>query len=146
MPDKKSMRHLLPLENEAGIRLAKGEEDMFGIMYDLSRDFIARLPGTKNILNGLTDEEKESYTQLFVHCLVDESQEILGHTRWKNWKQHINWKASDARFEIKYELADILHFIMEIAITWRITPIELASAYIAKNQENHRRQDDGYTG
>ena len=84
------------------------------------------------------------YNQEFVTmmCLSlhSETTELLESTPWKTWKK--NQVFDDKNY--KYELADLLHFIINLALAKGITSDELYEEFIKKNKENHERQDKGY--
>ena len=43
-----------------------------------------------------------------------------------------------------FEIIDILHFFMNMAISIGMTPQEMYNMYMSKNQENRRRQQNNY--
>lgn len=88
----------------------------------------------------LTMREKEKWTKEFVLCCYDELSEIINWVNWKHWKK----KKSVNKLEVKYEIIDLLHFLLSLMLVWDMTPNEVFSMYIAKNRENHNRQKRGY--
>jgi len=46
--------------------------------------------------------------------------------------------------ECKFEVIDMLHFFMNYAISIGMTPGEMYNMYMAKNEENRARQQNGY--
>lgn len=96
------------------------------------------------------------------HALEDEMGETLdalggirdgiGSAVWKNWKSN-NAKAYNItikdlsdhdRQELLMEIVDMLHFFINFPIACGFTGSEVANAYMAKNAENHVRQDNNY--
>ena len=96
------------------------------------------------------------------HALVDEIHEATdalggikdgsGNAIWKYWKKDYS-KYSEIKFsdlsesdqlEAKFEIIDILHFFMNMAISIGMTPEEMYNMYMAKNKENRDRQERGY--
>ncbi len=96
------------------------------------------------------------------HAMSDELNEMfdalgginegIGSAAWKYWKSD-NKKAesmkisdlSDSdRLELYYEWIDGLHFYMNFAISIGMTSKDITNLYMAKNAENHDRQDRGY--
>lgn len=90
-------------------------------------------------------------------AIQSEFEEIRDRLPWKAWKTNHRLRANgnvlhgpaemdeDMRFEIKFELVDILHFLANMMITagfesWD----EVERWYYAKNKENFRRQAEGY--
>jgi len=96
------------------------------------------------------------------HAMSDELNEMfdalgginegIGSAAWKYWKNN-NSKATemkisdlsdDDRLELFYEWIDGLHFYMNFAISIGMTPSDIVNLYMAKNSENHDRQNRGY--
>ncbi len=48
------------------------------------------------------------------------------------------------RLELYYEWIDGLHFFMNFAISMGMTSEDIVNLYMAKQKENHDRQDRGY--
>ena len=92
----------------------------------------------------LQDIIEVKYDQQYINnmalALMCEIHEILDETEWKPWKkqQHFN------RDNYKKELVDALHFFVNLCLAKDINVNELFLAYIAKNDENIKRQKDGY--
>jgi len=97
------------------------------------------------------------------HAMEDEMGETLdalggihdgiGSAAWKWWKQANKVEAENMiisdlsqrdRVELKMEIVDQFHFLMNQMIKVGMTGSELYSMYKAKNQENFNRQNDGY--
>jgi len=88
----------------------------------------------------LTLQEKEKWTKEFILCCMDELSEVLNQVSWKHWKKPI---AVDS-VEVKYELVDLLHFLISLMLVWEMDADEVYTMYLAKNKENHERQNRGY--
>ncbi|HEX6800553.1 MAG TPA: dUTPase [Ktedonobacterales bacterium] len=84
---------------------------------------------------GLPPLEKcTTWTRAIIHecCELDDE---LG---WKPWKNAPDREANrEARL---METADILHFLVELALGQGFSAEELYAAYVRKNAENRRRQ------
>lgn len=96
------------------------------------------------------------------HALIDELHEATdalggvkdgdGSAIWKRWKKafskYENMKFSDLsesdQIECKFEIIDILHFFMNMAVSIGMTPKEMYNMYMSKNVENRNRQQNGY--
>ena len=96
------------------------------------------------------------------HALIDEIHEATdalggikdgsGNAIWKRWKKafdsYSNLKFSelsaDDQLECKFEIVDILHFFMNMAVSVGMTSSEMYNMYMAKNEENRARQQKGY--
>ena len=76
----------------------------------------------------------------------------IGSAGWKYWKgknkETETMKISDLsegdRLELYYEWIDGLHFYMNFAISMGMTSKDIVNLYMAKQQENHDRQERGY--
>ena len=101
---------------------------------------------------AVTEEAFLESFRMNTEAMDAEWQEIFDRLPWKEWKadhrrriadrEHLS---DDARLEIKYELVDALHFLLNLMIragfdSWH----EVESFYWAKNRENHDRQERGY--
>jgi hypothetical protein len=96
------------------------------------------------------------------HSLIDEIHEATdalggikegkGNAIWKPWKKaysdYKDLKFSDLspsdQIECKFEIVDILHFFMNMAVSIGMTPQEMYNMYMSKNLENRERQKNGY--
>jgi hypothetical protein len=81
-------------------------------------------------------ERCTTWTRAIIHecCEVDDE---LG---WKPWK---NSQDADARRAARLlETADILHFLVQLALDQGFTAEEMYEAYMRKNAENRARQLD----
>lgn len=87
-----------------------------------------------------------------VEADLNENAEILDRLPWKEWKSDHRARVADGvalsdadRLEIKYELVDKLHFLLNMMIRAGFTSWhEVESFYAAKNKENFDRQERGY--
>ena len=74
----------------------------------------------------------------WTRSIVHECCELDNELNWKPWK---NPKSLDTnREERLMETADILHFLVQLALDQGFTAEELYRAYVAKNEENRERQ------
>lgn len=74
----------------------------------------------------------------WTRAIVHECCELDNELNWKPWKNPRDLAANrDARL---VEMADILHFFVQLALDQGFSAEEVYAAYIAKNQENRRRQ------
>ena len=67
---------------------------------------------------------------------------------FKPWKDYSNMKPSEiyAGYEKgKKEFIDFFHFMLNVALLLELTSKDLFEAYIEKNLENYKRQEEGYT-
>ena len=97
-------------------------------------------------LAALIRENERSSPTTADQCiaLMHEVMELHDETTWKWWKRS-NLKSSEERkANARKELADIVHFVVQIAINLQMEPADLFEAYRKKNMENRQRQIDGY--
>ena len=73
-------------------------------------------------------------------ALIHEVVELQRLTNWKWWKQPANFDVMDAREEI----ADMLHFILQMSLELGMTPEDILKEYERKNAVNQERQESGY--
>ena len=90
----------------------------------------------------ITDEEKISSIKDMVLALTDELHEALAEVGWKPWatSRHINSP------ELKGELIDAYHFLMNLMLIAGMSDAEVDDAYQEKNKRNLSRQQEGYDG
>ena len=111
------------------------EPDRLEHMYDLQKILQNRMIATK-----YKDVPKQTVTNTMFLALVAETMELLEETAWKPWKEQVLFTKPPC---LK-ELADVMHFFLAVMIQLNITPEELFNEYIKKNEENHKRQNEGY--
>jgi dimeric dUTPase (all-alpha-NTP-PPase superfamily) len=71
-------------------------------------------------------------------AIVHECCELDNELNWKPWKNSRDLATN--REERLFEMADIFHFFVQLALDQGFSAREIYSAYIAKNDENRRRQ------
>lgn len=93
----------------------------------------------KRPLSAFTDDERAEAIRDNVLAATDELHEAMNETGWKPWatKRFINREAFTS------ELADAMHFILNLALHADITPGEFYQAFITKNNKNWVRYRDG---
>ena len=64
---------------------------------------------------------------------------------WKDYTGLTEEAEMEAIKKAQMECVDAWHFFMNIMLALGFTPESFHAMYMAKNKENHRRQDDGYT-
>lgn len=133
--------------------------DTFGLIYNKQKTLQERLGFD---FTGWTLKEIADFWMVNKHALSDELNEMfdslggvndgIGSAGWKYWKKDnakaFTMKVEDLsaadRLELYYEWIDGLHFYMNFAISIGMTPKDVFNLYMAKNSENHSRQDNGY--
>lgn len=77
-----------------------------------------------------------SYIRQTVLCATDELHELLHEVHWKPWKEGHGIRDVEAYRE---ELADVLHFILDLYLAAGLTGDDLVNDYVSKHKENMRR-------
>lgn len=97
----------------------------------------------------LNDEERAEFMRNHRGYLEDEIAEALYEMPfYKKWKDYSGMSEIDRALawdKVKLELVDALHFFVNLLLAAGFTAEEVLDMYLAKNNENHRRQDAGYT-
>ena len=96
------------------------------------------------------------------HALDDEICEMfdalggvndgIGNAAWKYWKKNHSFAekmtikdlSDEDLLELKFEIVDAFHFLINFAVSIGMTGSEFYNMFIAKNQENTDRQNRGY--
>lgn len=80
----------------------------------------------------------------WTRAIVHECCELDDELGWKPWKNPPDRASNTARR--LDEMADILHFFVQLALDQGFTAEDVYAAYVRKNAENRRRQeeDPGY--
>lgn len=92
-----------------------------------------------NYLDNMSVDEKQQYTKDNVLGLLDETHEVLREINWKAWKKKnkpIN------KEKLKEELADTLHFYINLCLVWEFTSDDIYDAYLEKDNENYKRIEE----
>ena len=99
--------------------------------------------------NNLTDDERADFMRNHRGYLADEIAEALyempGYKLWKDYSSMDAAAKEAAWAKVRMELIDSLHFFVNLLLCAGMTAEDVHDMYMAKNKENHRRQDDGYT-
>ena len=89
----------------------------------------------------------QQYVNQMVLALVEEAVEIAKASGHKNpdfvpfgWKKTQKPDAEEA----KKEIVDAMHFVLNLAIAFKMTPVELWTKFVEKNDENEKRRTGGY--
>lgn len=86
--------------------------------------------------------EATRLTKELVLAVLAELGEVLEWTNWKPWKSPVPDKPNVE--ELRVELIDLQHFLINLYMLWGVTPDLLLEAFEAKHRENVRRQVEGY--
>lgn len=119
---------------------------MLSTIMEMQRDLQKRL-GTD--FTKLSDEECAAFMRNHRGYLEDELAEALYEMpNYKLWKDYGNMSDEARAYawqKVRMELIDALHFFVNLLLCAGFTAEEVYDMYVAKNKENHRRQDEGYT-
>ena len=115
-------------------------------MMDMQRTFQERLGAD---FSSMTVRDRVAFIKEHSIHLSQEINEMLYELPYfKPWKDYTDVTEADEGFAIlkaRMECIDAWHFFMNIMLALGFTPESFYDMYIAKNKENHRRQDVGYT-
>ena len=98
---------------------------------------------------NLNEEERAKFMRDHRGYMEDEIAEALYEMpNYKMWKDYSNMDEEARNIawaKVRMELIDALHFFVNLLLCAGMTAEEVHYMYMAKNKENHRRQDAGYT-
>lgn len=122
--------------------------DMLTDIFAHQREFMDFLgvPSLRENLEGQKEVNEffkmlTRYSQDCATAISCETTELLDSIPWKHWKKsHKNIDLNNVRIEI----VDLLHFVLELAIIWGLDSKSLHKLYRQKMQENYNRQQKGY--
>lgn len=164
--------HLIEGADIAEARYAgamKHKQDPLQIMLDMQKSLQVRLAEDKPGTNAHPDElecagDVVQWLRNNKDYIDDEFRELLtslggmsngekaASAVWKPWKaDHVmrqdtricDMSLSD-QLEIKFEMIDILHFMLNMFMSLGMDSEEIFKLYFLKNKENFDRQDRGY--
>lgn len=97
----------------------------------------------------MTLEDRAAFMRDHRGYLADEVAEALYempcYKLWKDYSKMSEEEVAIAWQKVRMELIDSLHFFVNLLLCAGMTASEVYEMYMAKNKENHRRQDAGYT-
>jgi len=88
------------------------------------------------VRRGLDYSDRALWVQREMMALMVEASEVLSEANFKWWK---NPKPLDNQ-RLLDEFADMLHFFVAACLKMGFTSDDIHQAYVAKNEENFRRQ------
>lgn len=164
--------HLVENSQEAEERynsILESNKDPMQVMIDMQTSLQKRLAKDKPIMNPDPDSLDTAgkivdWLRINKCSIDDEFRELLtslgGMSNgekdasgvWKAWKSNnlekretlIKELSLEDQLEIKFELIDIMHFVLNMFIALGIDSEELFKLYYLKNAENFKRQDLNY--
>lgn len=115
-------------------------------MMSKQREFQMRLDPD---FNAMTPKQRVAFIKEHSIHLNQEVNEMLYELPffkpWKNYDGMSDQEIMAAFEKARMECVDAWHFFMNIMLALGFTAEEFHEMYMAKNKENHRRQDAGYT-
>jgi len=81
-------------------------------------------------------EAVSKYIREVILCTTDELHEVLAEVHWKPWKDSRGIKDMT---KYRGEMADVLHFILDLYLAGGITGREIIADYMGKHHENLAR-------
>lgn len=105
----------------------------FDFMLDMQRAVEAAWGRTVDPTDGAA---VSAYIRDVILCATDELHEVLGEVNWKPWKDTRGIKDVAAYRE---EMADVLHFILDLYLAAGLTGQDIIVDYMAKHYKNIER-------
>jgi hypothetical protein len=106
--------------------------DVFARQADLASYYRVMRP------DGFYSWRPQDRCTTWTRAIVHECCELDNELNWKPWKNSRDLLAN--RDDRLFEMADIFHFFVQLALDQGFTANEIYAAYVAKNDENRRRQ------
>lgn len=108
---------------------------LFDLQEDVEKSW-GRLPDPND------PEHVSTYVREVILCATDELHEVLAEVHWKPWKQQRGIKNRD---NYREELADVLHFVIDLYLAAGLTSKEMVEDYMSKHDTNMvRSQSEEY--
>jgi len=138
----------------------KGNFPEWDRIFDLQKSIQEKVYGYD--FQSMTLKELSNFWLMNKHALEDELSEMfialggekdgIGNAVWKPWKKdhyiadrmHIKDLSESDTSLLLFEIVDAFHFLINFAVSCGFSGSDVASAYIEKNKENIRRQEEGY--
>ena len=93
------------------------EEDFLVDMFKRKKEYLKML---KNDITNLKEtSEKEYWTKEHLLAISSEMSELMDWINWKFWKKP---EYPVNTLEIKFELMDMMHFLINLCIIWDMGP------------------------
>ena len=139
----KGKMHVFSHETWENLVACKDKEDkleeLFAKQYALQTDVM------HYEFSSMSEIERGEFVRNYSLYCIDELSEMLHEVPfYKLWKKYSTDAAANtvAWQKARMEFVDALHFFLNIAIGLGFTPDELYKMYCAKNEVNHKRQED----
>ena len=133
------------------IKVRRSDEDTMAMLFDRQIQLLLKIEERKpqgfKVLVNKADVPDSLRIKLMIDmigCLHNELEELRDALPWKGWKDYSGYSLKKEMPEIKYEIIDLLHFVLNLAIISGMKPVEVLQIYISKNEQNKDRQKKGY--
>lgn len=120
------------------------KEDKLDIIFRKQKELQINLGVFKKMKNA---SMKQQFINQMILSIHEETVEIMKETAYKNpnyvpfgWKKGQEFNLEN----YKKEIADLLHFIINLCLVVNMTSEELFKLYLNKNRENHERKRNNY--
>lgn len=121
-------------------------KDKLEKIFELQKELRTKIGKGKDILEGLTQEEKGNWIRKeldYIRQEVAEAYDCIAYKHWsKEGRENLNkiLKLNNLRIE----LIDVLHFLLDAFYLVDMGPEEIIKFYEWKQQKNIKRQDNNY--
>ena len=119
------------------------ENGSFGVLFENQMILREKLLGPDSL--NLTDKQISDQIRLHIEAMIHETSELRELLAWKHWKQYPDNFSIDKE-EARFEVADLMCFLMNIAILLGMSGDELLHYTYAKQKHNVERQEDPKLG
>lgn len=109
--------------------------DRWQQMWELQLEFMEMLGIHPNQMNFLREGKREEIAEKIVMAMSTEVTEVLNELPWKTWTKT---KPVD-KIKLADELADVQHYVIEIAALMGITPVQFFLVFLKKNRINRSK-------
>lgn len=138
---------MLDMQKSLQVRLAKDKPE-----YNQHPDELATAGDVVAWLRNQKDYVDDEFRELLTSLGGMSNGEKAASSVWKPWKaQHAEFRnrridelPPEDQLEIKFEMIDILHFVLNMFHGLGLSAEEIFKLYYLKNAENFARQDRGY--
>lgn len=114
---------------------------LFDLQLNLGRTYLPELPLLAQHRHNLALQTRRvMLTQELLAAMHNEMEELRDETPWKPWRKPFPM-TPEGRDRLVVELVDVLHFLLELALVWGVSPAELYTVYVGKRQHNLRRPE-----
>lgn len=145
--EKDPLQVMLDMQKSLQVRLAKDKPE-----YNRHPDDLATAGEVVDWLRNQKDYIDDEFRELLTSLGGMSNGEKDASAVWKPWKsQHgerretlITDLSPQDQLEIKFEMIDILHFVLNMFQGLGLTAEEIFKLYYLKNKHNFERQDNGY--